>query len=540
MFVVTSVTRGSIDTITIDKPLEFDLYPTSTADRSRNLSCSGQSNESKVVKLTVMQGVGLEDFYLTQIMPGYSASDADFNYNNIAHEKAMHGIVFKWAINSYARNVRTYMTGSHPIVTEIAKNVQFEGNVLEGSWNKGKGGNGYFRNSKVWDSLIKGNFARNIRHLTLQWSASGNLVTENNINCDINLHGGWERYNLIERNVVRMPYEHRDCNPDCDNEDISWYPIWWAAGYHAGGWSGASGPRNIFFNNILEKQVTPGGPLVPYGPYGDNPTTVFQFGWDQGGLVGFNYAHLSIGGQKIDTWTGKEQYEFWASDGTGVNADCLHSGNTLVGYDFSISCSTNAIPPATIQLPGPWPSKDLCMDGTGIQSGDVCCPIECGQCGGTGCSELEGGEDSCCTSSVLSSGVSCEISGPPCILSVSQCSDGIQNGEACCPLSCGSCGGGGCGLLEGGPDECCVSNILDSGVTCDEKGPPCIIPSPHCSDGIQNGDVCCPLSCGRCAGTGCGQLDGGADNCCGSKILDSGIFCDVAGPPCIVPPAESQ
>lgn len=239
--------NSSNKTLTLDKPLEFDLPVNSTGDGSSAIS---GSYNSRAVALTMVEGVGFENFYLTQTGPsGYTAQDAKHNYNNLDHQRAMMGIVFKWAANSYVSNVRTFMTGSHPLVTEMAINLQFENNYLEGSWNKGKGGNGYVRGSKLWRSLIKNNTLRDLRHLTLQWSASGNVITGNNIDADINLHGGWERNNLIENNTVAVPYHHRDCNPGCGAGDGTWYPIWWAAGYHAGGWSGASGPRNVFFSN---------------------------------------------------------------------------------------------------------------------------------------------------------------------------------------------------------------------------------------------------------------------------------------------------
>lgn len=165
-------------------------------------------------------------------------------------------------------------------MTEIAKNLQFQDNWLEGSWNKGKGGNGYFRNSKVWDSLIQDNRSIGLRHLTLQWSASGNVVRRNTLDSDLNLHGGWERHNLLENNIVEIPYDHRDCSPNCAPEDETWFPIWVGAGEHAGRWSGATGPRNVFFNNILRKQITSGGPFGDWAPYGTSPETIFQFFWN--------------------------------------------------------------------------------------------------------------------------------------------------------------------------------------------------------------------------------------------------------------------
>jgi len=326
-------------TITIDKPLEFDLPMTSTADGS---SAIGGSYNSRAAALTMIEGVGFEDFYLTQTAPGnLTAANAMNNYNNLDYLKAMNGLVFKWALNSYARNIKTYMTGSHPIVTEMAKNLQFENNYLEGSWNKGKGGNGYFRNSKLWDSLIVNNTLRSLRHITLQWSASGNVISGNNLDVDINLHGGWERYNLIENNISAIPFYHRDCNPNCYSGDDSgtWFPIWWAAGEHAGGWSGASGPQNVFFRNSMKKQLVANGPYVDYAPYGLHSNTIYQFGWDRNSVAGSDWQHLALNGSAIPTWTHQETQNYQAAPNLGVNANCSFSGATLRAANTSVVCS---------------------------------------------------------------------------------------------------------------------------------------------------------------------------------------------------------
>jgi hypothetical protein len=229
MYVVAAVNTCS-NVITLDKPLEFNVHVDSTSDGSSKISgSSGSKNKSKVVPLTTtVQGIGgLAHFYMTQIVPGHDASEATFNYNNIVKKQDMHGVVFMWAVNCYSKEVRTYMTGSHPIITEMAKSLQFKGNHLEGAWNKGKGGNGSFCNSKLWDSLIVRTTTKGLRHLTLQWLASGNVSRENALDSDINLHDGWEWNNLVKQNVVNAPYDHRDCSPSCTAQVSTWYyPIW--------------------------------------------------------------------------------------------------------------------------------------------------------------------------------------------------------------------------------------------------------------------------------------------------------------------------
>ncbi|MFG2300284.1 RICIN domain-containing protein [Actinacidiphila glaucinigra] len=323
---------NGIDTVAksirLDRPLEWDLPVDSVSDGSDPLSATPYA--SKVTPLKVVQGVGFEDFAFTQDMTGLpkleggtyqlTAQQAMNNYGNMAPEYAMHGIVYKWAANSWARGLRATMTGSHPIVTENARNLQIERNSFDGAWNKGKGGNGYLRGSRVWDSLWAYNSSRYLRHFTFQWSASGNVAFRNDLDSDLNLHGGWEHNNLFEQNTVRVPYEHRsaNCQTNCGGEggemdEGTWYPIWWAAGPKAVKWSGSSGPQNVFANNTLIKQTAPGGPFEPYAPYssgssGTQAGTVYQFGSDND--APHRFRPLSQDGQPIPDWTGRETLDY--------------------------------------------------------------------------------------------------------------------------------------------------------------------------------------------------------------------------------------
>ncbi|WP_433364860.1 right-handed parallel beta-helix repeat-containing protein [Streptosporangium sp. CA-115845] len=332
---------ASVDTagrnVTIDKPLEYDLPLNSTSDGSAAIG--GTVYPSRVTPLKVVQGVGIEDLTITQELDGmpkngggtYSASPADakFNYGNIAPEYEMHGIVLKWAANVWVRRVGTQMTGSHAVVTESAKNIQVQESSFDGSWNKGKGGNGYFRGSRVWDSLYAHNTSRNLRHFTFQWSASDNVAIGNDFDSDLNVHGGWERRNLFENNTVRVPYEHasKNCSANCGEEgggapdDSTWWPIWWAAGPKAAKWSGSSGPQNVFYNNAMSKQTTQGGAYQPY--YADRQR-VYQMGSSSTNPSQFQ--HLALGGSTILDWAGQETADY---TGSGVHAGVTDSSGSL-------------------------------------------------------------------------------------------------------------------------------------------------------------------------------------------------------------------
>ncbi|MEU2561537.1 GDSL-type esterase/lipase family protein [Streptomyces longispororuber] len=345
VFTITSVDAAQ-HTVTIDKPLEFDVPVDSTSDGSPALGVGGKPYASKVTALKTITDVGFEDFSFTQDMNGLPKFDggtyrltpdrAVHNYGNMAPEYAMHGIVFKWATDSWVRGVRADMVGSHPVVTETARNIQIEHNVFDGSWNKGKGGNGYLRGSRVWDSLYAFNTSRNLRHFTFQWSASGNVALGNDFDSDLNLHGGWERRNLFENNTVRVPHNHSSsaCETNCGGEGGNgdkgtWWPVYWAAGSKGIGWSGSSGPQNVFFRNTLAKQTAPGGPYEPYRPYADT-SRVYQFGSAAGDASAFQ--HLRTGSGPIQDWADHERDDY--SHGDGVDATRTDPGLSLFLRDY--------------------------------------------------------------------------------------------------------------------------------------------------------------------------------------------------------------
>ncbi|MEI2581158.1 hypothetical protein [Scytonema sp. PRP1] len=391
IFKITAV-DGANKSVTIDKPLEFHVWKNSIFDGSTAID--GKVYDGKVTPLKMVQGVGFENFYLTQEMTNMpklgggtynlKPEDAAYNYGNLAPEYAMHGMVFKWAANCWVRNIHTYMTGSHPIVTEAAKNLQIQDNFLDGSWNKGKGGNGYFRGSRVWDSLYYNNTLLNLRHFTFQWSASNNVAIGNYMECELNLHGGWERRNLFELNTVRVPFEHApgNCKVNCGNEGGGqdtgqWYPIWWGAGEKASKWSGATGWQNVFFNNILKKQLSAGGSYEDYSPYyssdGSKDHTIFQFGWNRETGDGSQWEHLSVDGvNNIADWAGNETVDFSVNPRKGVNALRTDVGTSLFLKDA---------PQRPGNVPGNVPSSvlTLIIEQVRRKTGEFVAEVEQGQ-----------------------------------------------------------------------------------------------------------------------------------------------------------------
>lgn len=107
---VRSFTVAAVDTsnrtLTLDKPLEYDVPVDSTSDGSAPISGSVYASKAAPLVDPVV-GVGFEDFALTHEIPGLDPADATHNYGNMAPAEEMHGIVFEWAADSWVRGIRT-------------------------------------------------------------------------------------------------------------------------------------------------------------------------------------------------------------------------------------------------------------------------------------------------------------------------------------------------------------------------------------------------------------------------------------------------
>eukprot|EP00903_Cladosiphon_okamuranus_P011265 g10623.t1 len=262
----------------------------------------------------------------------------------------------------------------------------------------------------------------------------------------------------------------------------------------------------------------------------------------------------------------------------GSGCSARDGGNNFTGgeacckggvKDLGRICSSTVGAPCIVSddPPSPTPApiveaNEVCTAGVpGILVNDVCCPNSCGACGGSGCSGRDGGgsftgSEACCGGGVKALGRVCSATvGAPCIIAETEeemCTAGIPGilaSDACCPNSCGACGGSGCGARDGGGDftgsqACCVGGVRGLSRVCSASvGAPCVIaededksddsgddelpPDDFTCDGVQKGEYCCSDGCGDCGGSGCSNRGGGltGDDCCTKNILASGRKC---------------
>lgn len=128
-----------------------------------------------------------------------------------------------------------------------------------------------------------------------------------------------------------------------------------------------------------------------------------------------------------------------------------------------------------------------------------------------------------------------------------QCMNGLKSRGVCCPKECGTCGGPKCGTYSKMTKTlCCIGSIEASDYDCRTSSAPCKIysdtlpeempkPDPWCETGILKGNVCCPAGCKTCGGKGCSKRGRLIDSkCCISGIKRKNNSCMTYGPPCVI------
>lgn len=156
----------------------------------------------------MLKNVVISSLTLTQAVPGVRPESVDFVYSNPYPSYEVDGIVYRWVRDSIIKNVEVFMIGRNPINIEHCYGVKVIDSYIKGAWNKGKGGTGYFRISQSFRCLIKNCEIEKIRHLTIQWASSQNIIEGCLLKVDINFHGGFCRHNKVIDCIIDIPRDH--------------------------------------------------------------------------------------------------------------------------------------------------------------------------------------------------------------------------------------------------------------------------------------------------------------------------------------------
>lgn len=164
-------------------------------------------------------------------------------------------VAFANARNAWVRNCQILNAGTDPVLVLESAHISITQTRVEGAYNKGGRGNGYFnieQNSRY--VLIAADTVKAIRHFALQSGAKYNVVVGNYFEVDVNFHNGDAGHNLIEGNTIRIPEWH------------SWHCFGRGVPKH----HRPPGPGNILFNNFTQYKTRIPGKRDRITEYGDS------------------------------------------------------------------------------------------------------------------------------------------------------------------------------------------------------------------------------------------------------------------------------
>lgn len=110
--------------------------------------------------------------------------------------------------NCWIKNCNLLWAGSDPIRITNSKHITCSHNFVDRSYNKNDGGMGYYNIINSRYVLVTNETIKRIRHLAIQKGSKYNVIYNNYLEVDINFHDGDRGYNLIERNIIRIPEWH--------------------------------------------------------------------------------------------------------------------------------------------------------------------------------------------------------------------------------------------------------------------------------------------------------------------------------------------
>lgn len=203
MYLVTAVTNN---VVALNQPLRID-FPT--------------IDGSYVQKLVPIRRCGIENLTVEQSYDVWTS-----------------GIIFSWAWECWAKNVRVNKPGRFPLYFNPGKWCEVRDTILDDAWFKGDGGTAYAGFERAYDCLMENTSTYKLRHAPLyQWSASGNVIRNSFFyDSDMQWHSGWCNENLFENCFVEVNRGN--------------------GAYGYGAWSsppedtahGPNGPRNVVYN----------------------------------------------------------------------------------------------------------------------------------------------------------------------------------------------------------------------------------------------------------------------------------------------------
>jgi hypothetical protein len=117
-------------------------------------------------------------------------------------------IWFENARNCMASRCNILQAGNDPIRIQNSQHITCCHNLVDRAFNKAAGGAGYYNIMESSDCLIYKETVRRIRHLSIHYGSSYNVIFDCDLQADVNFHNGDKGHNLIENNRIFIPNWH--------------------------------------------------------------------------------------------------------------------------------------------------------------------------------------------------------------------------------------------------------------------------------------------------------------------------------------------
>ena len=148
-----------------------------------------------ICPIRLLQGVEVRDLvirYDRGVVPDPG------RYENAAAGARIDGIAVQGTAGTRIADVTVRHAGRHAINLDTVLAPRLARVAADGAYNKGAGGNGYFRLARTYHAAVDGLTLAGLRHLTIQWSSHGNRIAGLVSDADVNFHGGLTHDNRVE------------------------------------------------------------------------------------------------------------------------------------------------------------------------------------------------------------------------------------------------------------------------------------------------------------------------------------------------------
>lgn len=176
----------------LDRPLFFEYPPEVT----------------EVWKISPIRNVHLEGFTLSYRVLGGAPSPSPALYENSYPEEMVDLLLAEYASDIVLDSLNFLNAGRHPVNLDKVYGIRGERLYMDGAWNKGKGGAGYFRMARTYSSAFYDIHVVNLRHIGIQWSSAYNIITGLSSGVDVNFHGGFPHHNAVWNARFQIPPSH--------------------------------------------------------------------------------------------------------------------------------------------------------------------------------------------------------------------------------------------------------------------------------------------------------------------------------------------